>query len=60
MGEGKPKSLNNKTCFIIKLEYLRPYVLVVIYLYGGKAKSIHSGSSYLKLVDYIFFFNIDR
>ena len=35
--------------------FLHPYVLVVIYLYGGKPKSIRSGLSYLKLVDYVFF-----
>ena len=35
--------------------FLHPYLLVVIYFYGGKPKSIRSGSSYLKLVDYVFF-----
>ena len=35
--------------------FLHPYLLVVIYFYGGKPKSILSGSSYLKLVDYVFF-----
>ena len=36
--------------------FLHLFVLVVTYLYGGNSKSIHSGSSYLKLIYYVLFF----
>ena len=38
--------------------FLHPYLLVVIHLYGGKPESIHSGSSYLKLIMFSFSFYI--
>ena len=38
--------------------FLHPYLLVVIHLYWGKPESIHSGSSYLKLIVFSFSFYI--